>query len=166
MGTESVNDDCLLRTFKPYPITVERGEGSYVWDAQGCAYNINADTLATAIATAMKCDRLVFASDIDGIHDLAGQAFSELDVAACRRLIEGKVIRGGMVPKMENALAALGAGVPHVRIINGLRRGSLRQARLSDAPTGTCIRAQADPNGPAHSAGRGGRARPASRKAC
>jgi len=90
----------------------------------GQTYNVNADHAAWAIARAVAAESLVFVSDVPGVL-VEGSTLAHLDADQIEPLIHAEVIRGGMVPKVRSALAALAGGVPTVRITNldGLRSG-------------------------------------------
>ena len=91
--------------------------------------NVNADTAAHAIATALSATSLDFVSDIPGVRTRKGstRVAARLTVRDIQRLVsEGDVIRGGMIPKLESAVAAVAAGVGRVRVGNlgGLGRNT------------------------------------------
>ena len=91
----------------------------------GSMFNVNADHVAVAVAVAMEADELVFVSNVPGIlRD--DTVLPHLSVADLERLIEEKVITGGMIPKSRSALHAVQAGVAAVRITNleGLKTGT------------------------------------------
>jgi len=90
----------------------------------GQTYNVNADHAAWAIARAVGAESLVFVSDVPGVL-MEGNVLAHLEADQIEPLIHTGVIRGGMVPKVRSALAALAGGVPTVRITNlqGLRSG-------------------------------------------
>lgn len=83
--------------------------------------NVNADEAAAAIARAMKAKALVLMTDVDGVLGADGQAIPRLNAALARDLVAKGVAKGGMVPKVESALATLEAGVGAVHIVNGAR---------------------------------------------
>lgn len=88
----------------------------------GESYNINADTAAAAIATALKAEKLIFLTDIDGVYlDPADPStlFPILTVERARELIESGVISGGMIPKVASCIEAIEQGVRRVHILNG-----------------------------------------------
>lgn len=84
----------------------------------GTCLNINADLVASHLAGALKADRLIFLSDVNGIHLTDGSHLSEINEAQAQALIEQGVIYGGMIPKIRACLAAL-AEVPRVHIVDG-----------------------------------------------
>jgi len=88
-------------------------------DAQGNGFNINADLAASKIAQALKADKLMLLTDIEGILDPDGNLRSVITARQARSDIRKDVIKGGMVPKVECAIDALSGGVGQVHIIDG-----------------------------------------------
>ncbi len=84
----------------------------------GTCLNINADLVASQLAGALKADRLIFLSDVNGIHLADGFHLSEINEAQAHTLIEEGVIYGGMIPKITACLDAL-VDVPRVHIVDG-----------------------------------------------
>jgi len=80
--------------------------------------NVNGDTAAGEIAAALAAERLVFLTDVDGIHDGSGKAIPRLNLAAAKDMLASGVASGGMVPKIEASLRAL-TTTQVVRIIDG-----------------------------------------------
>lgn len=104
--------------------------------------NVNADTAAAAVATALKAEKLVFLTDQPGIlRDPSNPESLIRGVAPsdCRRLIEEGIIAGGMIPKIEACLASLEAGVRKIHIIDGRLRHSLLLEIFTDRGIGTEI---------------------------
>jgi acetylglutamate kinase len=97
----------------------------------GRALNVNADEVATAVATAMGAHELLFLTDVAAVRDESG-ARTELGSEEARQLIANGIASGGMAVKLSAALAALEAGVTRVRV------GPLDM--LNDATAGTLIR--------------------------
>jgi acetylglutamate kinase len=85
----------------------------------GETLNINADTFAAALATAMKAKRLLLLTDVDGVLDKDGQLIKSLTSAEAQARIEDGTITGGMIPKIESCLDVIAEGVEAVVIING-----------------------------------------------
>jgi acetylglutamate kinase len=98
-------------------------------------YNVNADHVAGAVAAAVGAERAVFLTNVPGVM-VEGQVRPVLTDVQARVLIELGVIFGGMIPKVENALAALESGVGQVVITNleGLRTGGGTIFRKGDSP--------------------------------
>lgn len=81
----------------------------------GAGLNVNGDDAATALAEALAADELLFVSDVAGVLD-AGQTVPRLDSQGIQSLAARGVVQGGMLAKLEAAVAALDAGVGAVRI--------------------------------------------------
>ena len=88
-------------------------------DKQGETYNINADLVAGAMATALKAEKLVLLTDVAGVCDTAGNLLSSLDRATVEKLVREETIKGGMLPKISCCLDALEAGVAKAHIVDG-----------------------------------------------
>ena len=91
-------------------------------DASGESYNINADTAASAIATALKAEKLIYLTDIDGVRrdpEDPTTLYPILTVEDAQALIEQGVITGGMIPKVNSCIHAIECGVRRVHILNG-----------------------------------------------
>lgn len=86
--------------------------------------NMNGDTVAGALASALGAARLVFMTDVDGIHDASGKVLPRLTVPEARTLMSSGVASGGMLPKLESCLKAL-SEVPEVRVIDGRKPHAL-----------------------------------------
>lgn len=85
-------------------------------------YNINADDAACAIAKAVKAEKLAFLTDIEGVYkdpDDPKTLISELRVHEAQKLMEDGYIGGGMLPKLQNCIDAIEAGVSRVHILDG-----------------------------------------------
>lgn len=92
------------------------------FDESGESYNINADYAAVAIAGALKAEKLVFLTDVDGVMrnvNDAGSVLHHMTKSQALKMIEDGTISGGMIPKVECCLAGLDAGVLHVHILDG-----------------------------------------------
>ena len=107
----------------------------------GQTFNVNGDTAAGAIAGALKADRLLLLTDVDGVKGADGEVISQLSAAEVRALTEGGTIAGGMIPKTETALAALEAGVRAVVILDGRLSNAALLELFTDHGAGTIIRA-------------------------
>ena len=88
-------------------------------DRQGNIYNVNADQMAVACATAFAASQLVFLTDVDGVLDGSKTVRPVLTARESRELIAGGIATGGMQAKLNAALAALEGGVQQVRIAPG-----------------------------------------------
>ena len=104
----------------------------------GTCLNINADLVASQLAGALKADRLIFLSDVNGIHLADGTHLAELNESQAQVLIEEGVIYGGMIPKITACLQAL-AGVPRVHIVDGRTQHALLYELEEPPHVGTTI---------------------------
>ncbi len=114
------------------PIIAPVGAGE-----SGETYNINADPVASKIATALSAGRLIFLTDVDGVLDSSGSLISSIDAEKIKKMVEAKTVSGGMIPKIECALEALNNGVEKVHIINGRKRHALLLELFTDRGVGT-----------------------------
>lgn len=103
---------------------------------QGQVFNINADLAAGAIAAALKAEKLVYLSDIEGIL-VNKKLISTLTKSEADRLIEQGSIFGGMIPKVQSAFDTVAAGVRKVHIIDGRVKHSLLLEIFTDEGIGT-----------------------------
>lgn len=88
-------------------------------DAEGGTYNVNADSVAGAIAGALMAEKLILMTDVPGIQDENEKLISSLDQEMLSDMVRKGTIHGGMIPKVEAARTAMEAGVPKVHIIDG-----------------------------------------------
>ena len=106
------------------------------------SYNINADDAACAVAEAVKAEKLVFLSDIEGVyrdpHD-PDTLISELTVSEAKRFIAEGNAGGGMLPKLQNCIHAMEAGVSRVHILDGRIMHSMLLEIFTDKGIGTAI---------------------------
>jgi acetylglutamate kinase len=86
---------------------------------RGETYNINADLVAGEIAEALKAEKLILLTDVEGIRDADGAVLSTLDAERAMQLIHDGVIGEGMIPKVECCIAALRGGAHKTHIIDG-----------------------------------------------
>jgi acetylglutamate kinase len=101
--------------------------------ADGHTYNINADTMAGAIAAATGAARLFLLTDVAGVLDKSGQLLTDLDPARINALKADGTVTGGMIPKLETCIAAVEGGaeaavildgrVPHVTLLEIFTKG-------------------------------------------
>jgi len=108
----------------------------------GRKLNVNADTAATAVAQALRAEKLVYLSDVNGVRrrkDDPDSLIHTLTVAEARRLIEEGVIEAGMIPKVQACLETLDRGVHKVHIIDGRLRHSLLLEVYTSRGVGTQI---------------------------
>jgi acetylglutamate kinase len=105
-------------------------------NAQGQPHNVNADVAASAIAAALRAEKLVFLSDVEGVMNGSGLVHS-MDQEDAERLMDAKVINNGMVPKIRSAFTALRAGVNKVHLIDGRIKHSILLEIFTDRGVGT-----------------------------
>jgi acetylglutamate kinase len=110
-------------------------------DAEGCSLNVNADTVAGAVACAVHAEKLVLMTDNEGVKDGAGRLVASLDASEIDRMKREGVITGGMIPKVQCALDALRAGTGKVHIIDGRLKHALLLEVFTDKGIGTEIHA-------------------------
>ncbi|MGN0743016.1 MAG: acetylglutamate kinase [Candidatus Fimadaptatus sp.] len=116
-------------------------------DSEGNSYNINADTVAGEIAAALKAEKLLFLTDIDGIYmDPAdkGSLISRITVAEINRLIGEGVISGGMIPKVQGCINAVLGGVGRTHIVNGTIPHPILLEIFTDKGIGTMVTLKED----------------------
>ncbi len=106
---------------------------------KGETLNINADLVASSIASAIRAEKLIFLTDTQGIMDKKGVVIGTLDKKKIERLTKDGVISGGMMPKVESCLDALMAGVSKTHIIDGRIPHSLLIEIFTDKGIGTEI---------------------------
>jgi acetylglutamate kinase len=109
-------------------------------DEKGEKYNINADTAAAAIAKSLKSRRLLLMTDVVGVYDKNKKLINEIKPAEAKDLIGKKIVEGGMIPKLLNAIDAIENGVKGVVIIDGRKLHSILYEIFSDEGSGTLIR--------------------------
>jgi acetylglutamate kinase len=88
-------------------------------DDKGQTLNINADFLASSLASAIKAEKLILMTDVPGILDHNGNLISTLGGVDAERLINEETISGGMIPKVRACLEALESGVKKTHIVDG-----------------------------------------------
>jgi acetylglutamate kinase len=103
-------------------------------------FNVNGDTAAGAIAGALQADRLLLLTDVAGVKNAAGEVVTALSPDEVRQMIADGVIGGGMIPKVETALAALAEGVRAVTILDGRVPNAALLELFTDHGTGSQIR--------------------------
>jgi len=134
--------DRLIADFIPVIAPIATGD-------DGGPLNVNADVFAARLAQALGAEKLVMLTDTAGVLDAEGALIQTVGARAAEELIARGVITGGMIPKVDNALAALAAGVGKVHVIDG----RLEHALLLEIFTRDGVGTQmiADPSSPAES---------------
>ena len=116
------------------PVIAPIGKGE-----KGETLNINADFVAAKIASALKAEKLVLMTDTEGVKNKAGKLQSGLTRKQASDLIRSKVIRDGMLPKVNCCLDALKSGVHKTHIIDGRIRHALLLEIFTEEGIGTQI---------------------------
>ncbi len=105
----------------------------------GHTYNINADTMAGAIASALGASRLLLLTDVAGVLDKSGALLTDLDPAAIRILQQDGTISGGMIPKIQTCVDAVEAGVDNAVILDGRVPHAMLIEMFTDKGAGTLV---------------------------
>jgi acetylglutamate kinase len=105
----------------------------------GQTYNINADTVAGALAGALKAKRMLLLTDVAGVLDGKGELIRQMSIAEARGLIASGVANGGMIPKLETAIAAVESGVEAVVIMDGRRPHAMLLELFTEHGAGTLV---------------------------
>ena len=138
---ESVNVD-ILQTLKQggfIPVIAPVGIG-----ADGRSYNINADLVASAVASVLGAEKLLLLTDTVGILDADGQLLTGLSPAQIDNLVKNGTIYGGMLPKVRCALEAIDSGVSSATVLDGRVENSVLLELFTDSGVGTQILKAAD----------------------
>ncbi|MBR5745781.1 MAG: acetylglutamate kinase [Clostridia bacterium] len=112
-------------------------------DEEGNAYNINGETAATRIAGALKAERLIMMTDIDGIlkdKNDPSTLIHEITIEESKKLYDEGIISGGMLPKVECCVNAIRGGVENVVILDGRVPHSILMELLTDEGAGTLFK--------------------------
>lgn len=116
------------------PVIAPTGHGD-----QGETYNINADIVAGAVAAALKAEKLVLLTDVEGVLDSEKRLINTMSNAEALGMINDGVIQGGMFPKVKCCLKALRGGVRKAHIIDGRHRHAILLEMFTDRGIGTEI---------------------------
>ena len=108
----------------------------------GATYNINADTMAGAIAGALGAARLFLLTDVAGVRDGEGRLLTDLTPAAVARLEATGAVTGGMIPKLSTCVAAVEAGVGAAVILDGRVPHALLLEFFTREGAGTLVRTE------------------------
>ena len=107
--------------------------------ADGQTYNINADVVAAKIAEALRAEKLILLTDVEGVRGRDGVLLDVLPADVAHELIADGVIAGGMIPKVECCLEALRGGVKQTHVVDGRVRHALLLEVLTNRGVGTEI---------------------------
>jgi acetylglutamate kinase len=138
VGTPVEIDVTILRdlhTARAIPVIAPLGMGR-----NGETFNVNGDTVAGAIAGALKADRLLLLTDVAGVKGKDGVVLTEMSPAQIGGLIADGTIAGGMIPKTETALDAIENGVNAVVILDGRASNACLLELFTDHGAGSLIR--------------------------
>jgi acetylglutamate kinase len=128
--------DGLINSDKDYiPVVAPIGVS-----VEGQTYNINADTVAGALAGALEAKRMLLLTDVAGVLDKNGELIRELTVEQARAAIADGVATGGMIPKLETAISAVEQGVEAVVILDGRRPHAMLVELFTEFGAGTLVR--------------------------
>ncbi len=106
---------------------------------EGETYNINADLVAGKVASALKAEKLILLTDVEGVMDEKRRLIPALDAKQAKRLMAQKVISSGMIPKVNCCLQALEEGVTKTHIIDGRVEHAILLEIFTDVGIGTQI---------------------------
>jgi acetylglutamate kinase len=136
---EKINPEVLHTMMKSeiIPVIAPIGVGP-----RGETFNINADTVAGAVAGAVKAERLVLLTDVEGVLDKDKKLVPRLTVREARALIADGTISGGMIPKIQTAIDAVEAGVTAAVILDGRIPHVLLLELFTEHGAGTLITAE------------------------
>nr|WP_170613723.1 acetylglutamate kinase [uncultured Ruegeria sp.] len=138
VGTPSEMNPKLLHDLFSHdviPVIAPLGAGK-----DGETFNVNGDTAAGAIASALKADRLLLLTDVSGVKNAAGEVVTELKAGQIREMTREGTIAGGMIPKTETALDALHSGVRAVVILDGRAPNAVLLELFTEHGAGSLIR--------------------------
>lgn len=111
-------------------------------DENGQSYNINADTVAAAVAAAVKAEKLILLTDVEGVKDEEGNVVYEAGKEEINSMIARGIINGGMIPKVMGCLDAIDSGVKGVHIIDGRIPHCLLLEIFTKTGIGTLIKSE------------------------
>jgi acetylglutamate kinase len=107
----------------------------------GQTYNVNADTVAGALAAALGAKRMLLLTDVEGVRDAEGRLIRQMSVADAQGLIADGVATGGMIPKLQTCTAAIESGVEAVVILDGRRPHAMLVELFTEHGAGTLVQA-------------------------
>ena len=107
------------------------------FDAEGHTYNVNADVAAGRIAEALRAEKLLLLTDVEGVLDESGRLCGQLTVERARGTIGDGTVKGGMIPKLECCIHGLENGITSTHIIDGRVSHALLLEIFTDGGVGT-----------------------------
>jgi acetylglutamate kinase len=111
-------------------------------DAKGQTFNINADTVAGAIAGALDATRLLMLTDVTGVLDKKRKLVAEMNLGSARKYLRDGTLKGGMIPKVETCISAIKEGVEAVAILDGRVPHAILLEIFTEHGSGTLIRSR------------------------
>ena len=135
-----INAELLITLEKAgfIPVIAPTGVG-----AGGETYNINADLVAGAVAAALKAEKLILLTDVQGVLDLTGSLINAMNEGEAENFIKSGLIAGGMYPKVKCCVKALKGGVKKTHIIDGRLKHAILLEMFTDQGIGTEITREA-----------------------
>ena len=133
---KAINADLVLSLVRDgfIPVIAPTGMGD-----GGETYNINADIVAGEVAAALKAEKLVLLTDVEGVWDRDKQLINTMDNRRALEMIDDGTIAGGMFPKVKCCLKALRGGVGKAHIIDGRKKHAMLLEIFTDQGVGTEI---------------------------
>jgi len=133
---KEINAELILSLVKDgfIPVIAPTGMGD-----QGETYNINADIVAGEVAAALKAEKLVLLTDVEGVWDQNKQLINTMDNSRALQMIDDGTIAGGMFPKVKCCLKTLRGGVRKAHIIDGRKKHAMLLEVFTDQGVGTEI---------------------------
>jgi len=107
----------------------------------GQTFNVNADTVAGAVAGSLGAKRMLLLTDVPGVKGADGEIIRQMTVGEASKLIEDGVATGGMIPKLQTAMAAVRDGVEAVVILDGRRPHAMLVELFTEHGAGTLVKA-------------------------
>ncbi len=108
-------------------------------DADGTTHNVNADEAAGAIARALRAEKLILLTDVEGVKDAGGELIPQLSESEVRKHVAEGTIREGMIPKVECCLDALRGGVSRAHVVDGRLVHAVLLEIFTDGGVGTLL---------------------------
>lgn len=133
---DSVNPD-VIRTLENEGFIPVIAPVGATGENESC--NINADTVAGRVASALGAEKLILLTDVEGVLGRDGKLISKLSLSEARGLITKKVAVGGMIPKLRCCMEAVASGVNAAHIIDGRVEHAVLLEVFTDAGVGTVI---------------------------
>ncbi|RLB72738.1 MAG: acetylglutamate kinase [Deltaproteobacteria bacterium] len=137
VGEVELVDPTIIESLKEnnfIPVIAPIGGG-----LNGETYNINADLVAGRIAGALKAEKLILLTDIEGVKDKQGKLISTIDIQRVPDLINNGTISGGMIPKVNCCVDAVEEGITRAHIVDGRMEHACLLEMFTDKGIGTVV---------------------------